>query len=244
MKSILVICWLCFLVQSCDNYKSDLIFSPEELSAIPLNPGFSNVTIRSIDGYYRTFSLWVPANIDSHPVPLIIALHGSRLTPGNVSEVYLRYFVQQAFYNLNAIIIAPDLHGKDWVVEESENYILSLIRIIPEVWPVDRHRIIITGYSLGGRGAWYYPDKYPELFLAAIPVASRPVGFLSGIVPHYIVHGRRDEVCDVESIIQAYKIMKVKKRNVILQLGDFTHAQTSGYIILLQESIEWINSLH
>lgn len=39
-------------------------------------------------------------------------------------------------------------------------------------YPADESRIYLTGYSMGGQGAWCALSRSPERFAAAAPVAS------------------------------------------------------------------------
>ena len=229
---------------SCGDDKPKMILFSDEIASISLTPGYHNINLNATDGFTRQLCIWVPAAADSHDVPLVLALHWAANQSLFRSEPYLRYFARPSLEQLNAIIIAPDLPADNWQESRTEDYVISLLTIIKEVWPVDPHRIIVTGYSLGGIGTWHFADKYPELFCAAIPVASQPVGFLTGKVPHYIIQGMRDESFGYIDVQTAYDVMKSKKRNVRLKLVDLSHSQTSAYIIHVQESIEWINSLH
>ncbi len=243
MKKLFPLITFILIFSSCGDDFPEMILNPDDLAAISLTPGYHNINLNATDGFTRQLCIWVPAAADSHDVPLVLALHWAANQSLFRSEPYLRYFVQPSLEQLNAIIIAPDLPADNWLESRTEDYVISLLTIIKEVWPVDPQRIIVTGYSLGGIGTWHFADKYPELFCAAIPVASQPVGFLTGKVPHYIIQGKRDESFGYADVQTAYNVMKSKKRNVRLKLVDLSHSQTSAYIIHVQESIEWINRL-
>ena len=45
---------------------------------------------------------------------------------------------------------------------------------------IDKAKVVVTGYSMGGAGTWHFAEKYPERFSAAIPVAGRPPASAQG----------------------------------------------------------------
>ena len=75
-------------------------------------------------------------------------------------------------------------------------------------------KVIITGYSNGAIGTWYYSKKHSKLFTAAIPVA----GFYkkpSRIkVPMYILHGENDELFNATLVEAAIK-KSIEKKSII-----------------------------
>jgi dienelactone hydrolase len=119
---------------------------------------------------------------------------------------------------------------------------MSFIKIVKNEWPVDPEQIIITGYSMGGICTWYLADKYPGEFCAAIPMASSPMGFLTGKVPHYVIQGEFDQEFGTASVKRAVGIMKSKNRRAELVIADSLFHENAGrYVPYLRQSIPWIN---
>ena len=66
--------------------------------------------------------------------------------------------------------------------------------------PVDKNRIYVTGYSMGGFGTFHLLAQEPKLFAAGVPVAGggNP-GTASSIkdVPVWVFHGAKDPTVPV-----------------------------------------------
>ena len=68
-------------------------------------------------------------------------------------------------------------------------------------YTIDRKRVLVVGYSMGGRGTWHMASQHQELFTAAIPMAASTRGLSIdqlGRQPTYIIHSRADEVVPFE----------------------------------------------
>jgi predicted peptidase len=86
----------------------------------------------------------------------------------------------------------------------------SLIRQLP----VDRKRVYITGYSMGGEGAFDLLTRRPHLFAAAIPISSVADTARARLIyqtPVWAFHGDQDDVNDVK--YSRLMIVALKKYN-------------------------------
>jgi predicted esterase len=110
--------------------------------------------------------------------PLCIYLHGSSNTGSGLEkrEPGANGFADAAIYDDNpSIIIAPEAPAGTKAFKEIGPKIFSLIDYLVANLPVDRDRIYITGYSMGGMGTWALISERPDLFAAAAPVGG-PLG--------------------------------------------------------------------
>ncbi len=228
-------------ISGCDEDRAWIV-DADAVADIGISKGFSRHTVgMGVHDVFR-FGLWVPDIPANQRVPLVVALHyAGPVTPFR-GDIFMKQLVHPAFQEYGAIIVAPDSPDETWVDRKSEEALISFIRIIMDEWPVDPERIIITGHSMGGISTWYFADKYPGLFYAAIPVASSPMGFLTGKVPHYVIQGEFDEEFGTTSVRRAVDIMKSKNRRAKLVVADsLFHGPAENYIPFLRESIPWIN---
>jgi len=70
------------------------------------------------------------------------------------------------------------------------------------MYSVDRHRIYLTGLSMGGYGSWHLAAEYPSTFAAVAPICGggqREAGFPDKVVvlkdvPIWAFHGELDDV--------------------------------------------------
>ena len=172
--------------------------------------------------------LSIPEIKEGYKVPLIIALHwaGSR-------ESYLEYSTCLAFPALeflNAIIVAPSSNFGNWVHRKNEKKVIGLIKRLIKYWPIDKEKIIITGYSNGGIGSWEYAKKYPKRFAAVLPVSGHYEPHKMK-VPAYILHGENDDLFNVSEVESA--IEKSKKKGSLIHfkaLSGFSHYSACSYV--------------
>ncbi|MDR3456923.1 MAG: prolyl oligopeptidase family serine peptidase [Verrucomicrobiae bacterium] len=99
--------------------------------------------------------------------PLILFLHGAGERGADVWLVAKHGpFKTEAATN-NFIIVSPLCPaGKIW----SEDVVLALLDDIEAKYPVDTHRVYLTGLSMGGFGAWNLGLSHPEKFAAMAPI--------------------------------------------------------------------------
>ena len=134
-------------------------------------------------------SLFVPARTETH-LPLCIALHGGNGDSQAASRL-MDNLIEPALKDLDMILLAPV--GGIWWSEINEQRITELVRLVKEFWPIDTQKIVVLGYSNGGTASTYFPQKYPALFDASIPMAGNFEGSECLPIPTYFIHGSQDE---------------------------------------------------
>ena len=167
--------------------------------------GIHEMVLKLKDDYSLNYTVSVPSLKPWQRVPLILALHyGGEVTP-YYGRGYLEILVYPALKELGAIIIAPDCPGKNWTDPKSEKAILELLDFVKTSWPVDSTRLVVTGFSMGGAGAWFLAEKYPGFFSAALPVAGYPKDVTSVKIPVYVIHSKKDEIIMFDRTEQAVR---------------------------------------
>ncbi len=206
-----------------------------------LSPGFHKQELELPGGEILKYGVWIPAMIPMDTVPFILALHyGGEVVPW-YGMSFMELLVEPAFSDLGAIIIAPDCPGKGWTDPVSEQAVFALLEYSIESLPVDKNRIVVTGFSMGGTGTWFLAVKYPGKFSAAIPIAGRPDGNEEVEIPIYAIHGAKDEIVNVKPVKQAIKILRKNGTNAkLVMVTDLTHYQTSAYVDPLKATIYWL----
>ena len=93
---------------------------------------------------------------------------------------------------------------------------VELIDELAREFSIDRARLYVVGYSMGGFGAWLVASRHPQLFAAAVPIAG-------GGDPSYIVgttakiwafHGTIDKVVPVGRSRQMVDALKQAGQDV------------------------------
>ena len=126
----------------------------------------------NIDDSYQPYGLEVPDSLDlTKPVPLLVWLHGrgDKITDLHFVERCLTK--SQAFGGFvkdqeDAIILHPfGRHCVGWK-HAGEIDIFEAIEAVAKDYPIDRDRIALAGFSMGGAGAWHVGAHYRDRFCA------------------------------------------------------------------------------
>lgn len=191
------------------------------------------------------YGISVPADYNSsRPRPLVLALHpGGERTP-YYGLSFMRGIVSPALKDLDAIIVAPDCPTRAWSDPMAERAVMALLQKVLEDYAIDRRRILVTGFSLGGRGTWFMSSRHADLFTAAIPIAGaageEPLDRL-GRIPTYVIHSRQDQVVpfepDERTTRELEKLGRVVRFEALEGLG---HYDMGGYVDALTRAGRWV----
>jgi len=204
-----------------------------------------NLKMPLADGGELLYGLSLPDGyVPGQPRPLVLALHpgGERMV--YYGSAYTRAVVAPALAALGAIIVAPDCPTNTWTDDTSERAVMALLDRMLHEYAIDRARVLVVGFSMGGRGTWFFSSRHPELFTAAIPMAAStgddPPELLAG-VPTYIIHSRRDQVVPFEPAARNAVALERLGRPVRFEaLETPTHFDMGGYIPALQRAGAWV----
>jgi predicted peptidase len=191
------------------------------------------------------YGISVPADYNARqPRPLVLALHpGGERTP-YYGLSFMRGIVSPALKDLNAIIVAPDCPTRAWSDPMAEQAVMALLQKVLEDYAIDRRRILVTGFSLGGRGTWFMSSRHADLFTAAIPIAGssgeEPLDRL-GRIPTYVIHSRDDQVVPFEPDERTTRELEKLGRAVRFEaLEGLSHYDMGGYVDALTRAGRWV----
>lgn len=220
---------------------SDDPSGPDE-DAMPKSPGIYNLVLPA--GGQR-YTLLIPSGYNAgQRAPLILSLHYGGVVVPYYGRALLEILVRPALEDLGAIMVAPEVMGQGWDNAESEKQVLDLIRAIKDNYSIDENRTLVTGFSMGGRGAWYLVARHPDLFRAAIPISASPVEDATEVdwqAPLLVIHSVADEVVPfepVESTVRALKDAEVRIEMVVVQ--NLTHYDFQLFVEPLRAALPWI----
>ena len=148
--------------------------------------------------------------------PLVVFLHGSGECGNDPTIVRAQQLFRQ---RLPAIVAAPQcLPDYNW----QPNSVADLVHYVASQYHVDRRRIYLVGYSMGGYGAWQSAAAHPDLFAAIVPISrgGEPddAKALAG-VSVWAFHGEKDTtipLADSKSMIEALRNAAGQPRLTIL----------------------------
>jgi dipeptidyl aminopeptidase/acylaminoacyl peptidase len=218
------------------------LLTEEMVRDINLEPGIRIESLELNAGIIWNYSISVPEINDTEKVPLIIGLHGGPLGSSN-GEGYLRCLADPGFKKLDAIIFAPDA-GEFYFWEEG-NYslIITLIEYAKKYWPIDTNKIIVSGYSNGGITTWFFGVNYPELFSAAIPIASYIDYNKKLKIPFFVIHGENDELFPLAATEDLVNSVSNKGSDIQLHVIDgLSHYTACSYDNSLRSASDWLLS--
>ena len=178
-------------------------------------------------------NLSIPTIKPNKKYPLIIALHWAG--GPNAYQDYSDCLAFPALDFLNGIIVAPSDSGSHWVSEYNESKLIQLIKAIKKHWPIDDSKLIITGYSNGGIASWYYAEKFPELFTAAIAISGSYEASKIDI-PMYVIHGKQDELFNVYRIQNTISTSQKRGSDITFKLlQSHSHFMGCSYVDALKD---------
>lgn len=161
------------------------------------------------DGTARNIIVYAPKDIAKNR-PLLISMHGMNQDAN--------YQKSQANYEAVAdtakfVVVYPDGIDKGWDLGSMKdiNFITNIIDEMVKRYSIDRNRVYLSGFSMGGMMTYYAMTKIADKIAAFAPVSGYNMGgpnaTSSRPVPIFHVHGTGDDVCTyspVQSHIDAW----------------------------------------
>lgn len=210
-----------------------------------LPPGVHGQTLAGDAGQAIRYAISIPPGYSPGArVPLVLALHFGG-NPVGAGRAMLELLIRPALAELGAIIVAPDSIDGAWSGPQNERAVNTLLDAAQRTYSVDPQKIIVTGFSMGGAGAWHWASRFPERFSAAVAVAGRPAGSASAWrVPVFAVHSRNDEVVPIAPAQRRIEELKQLGKNAeMVVLTGVTHYDTGGYVEGLRRAVPWLKEL-
>lgn len=198
------------------------------------------------DGTLMTYGLSIPRTEEGNdtPRPLVLALHPGGQRTSGYGTWFARTIVQPGIASLNAIVVAPDCPTPRWAEDGADRAVMKLLEKVMQEHKIDRSRVLVVGFSMGGRGTWYFASRHPDLFTAAIPMAAsigdEPAEKLA-TMPTYVIHSRADSVVPFAPAEKNAKALeKLGKPITFEPLDDLPHFSMGGYVPSLQRAVRWV----
>ncbi|MFQ5410949.1 MAG: prolyl oligopeptidase family serine peptidase [Phycisphaerae bacterium] len=181
-----------------------------------LHSAFQMKTIEFPKGTTRKFALFLPTRYDedpNHRWPLILTLHGSGEigTDGiKQTRIGLPIHIARQPDRFPFITIMPQARTM-WFRGEDAAAIWAILERVCAQYRVDRERLYITGFSMGGFGTWELAAARPDIFAAAVPICGvANSDTLPNIkrLPVWAFHGKLDKNVPVSGSREAVAELK------------------------------------
>ncbi len=162
---------------------------------------------------YRLFGARKLRGADEAGYPLVIYLHGRGgdvMTPEQPGEA--RTFSEEDSYRKRScFIIAPQCPKEQSWDGANADAVIDIIEDLTKHLAIDKKRIYLTGYSMGGYGTFHLLAQEPKLFAAGVPIAGGgdPIrAELFKKVPVWVFHGAKDPTVKPEQSQRMVKALE------------------------------------
>jgi predicted peptidase len=212
---------------------------------LPQTRGMHALQLDAPGGNPVLYAVSVPDGYSqSVPAPLVLVLHPGGPRSRYYGAEFARRVVEPALRQLKPILLAPDCPERSWSEAGCEKAVTTLMADVMRAYNVDRKRVLVVGFSMGGRGTWHMASQQPEMFTGAIPMAASTRDLAIerlGKQPTYIIHSREDEVVPFEPAEEMARELKKRGRDVHFEaLDELTHFDMVSYVDALREAGRWI----
>jgi dienelactone hydrolase len=126
----------------------------------------------ALDNSVQPYGLVIPKSLDlTRPVPLYVWLHGRGDTQTDLHFIHERERSTGTIAPPDAIVLHP--FGRHCLGFKSagEIDVLESIEQVGRDYKIDRQRIVLMGFSMGGAGAWHLGAHYTDRWCAVSPGA-------------------------------------------------------------------------
>ncbi len=156
-----------------------------------------------------TYQLYLPPNVKSENLPLMVFLHGirERGSGGYISGMFSSV-IKQYLKEIPAIIMFPQCRPNVyWSDPQMDKMVMRQIEAVKSEFAIDEKRKYLIGVSMGGYGIWSFAAKYPNKFAALVSICGGsplsngnrflPIAEKIGKTPAWLFHGSDDQVVQV-----------------------------------------------
>ena len=160
-----------------------------------------NVTV---NGTSRSYNVIVPKNLGENR-PLLIFCHGYNQDANwmqNSEFKNEKVSMEAVCDTAKFVCVFPNGIDKSWDTsgDRDINFIKAIIEKMVTQHNIDRNRVYLGGFSMGGMLTYHAMNRIPDLIAAFCPVSGYPMGGATAgsnvrPIPILHIHGTSDDVC-------------------------------------------------
>ena len=168
----------------------------------------------TVNGAKREYLQYVPQGIEKNR-PLLISCHGSGQGP-DFQANYMK--IENVCDTARFITVFPKGNNLQWDISGNGDidFILALIDKMHEEYKIDRGRVYLSGFSMGGMLTYHAMNKIADKIAAFAPISGYPMGGMqfksSRPIPIIHTHGTSDSVVPFDRV-QSFIDGWVKRNN-------------------------------
>lgn len=174
----------------------------------------------TVDGTSRSYIVYAPQNLGENR-PLFIFCHGSGQDANYMLNTQFRdtqnperkISIEAVCDTAKFVILFPNGINNQWDISGNRdiNLMKALIDKMVTQYKIDRNRVYLGGFSMGGMFTYHAMNRIPDLIAAFVPVSGYPMGGATVDVnvrplPILHIHGTGDDVCGFSGVQPALNV--------------------------------------
>ena len=151
----------------------------------------------NVNGTTRSYMFYVPKNLGDNR-PLLISCHGM-----NQDAAYQKGMltIESVADTAKFVTVFPEGIDRGWDIsgDRDINFVLALIDEMVDKYHVDRNRVYLSGFSMGGMFTYHAMNRIADKIAAFAPISGYPMGGTTANasvrpIPIIHTHGTGDDV--------------------------------------------------
>ena len=151
----------------------------------------------TVNGTQRNYIVYAPKNLGENR-PLLISCHGMN-QDANYQKGML--VIESVADTAKFLTVFPNGIDKSWDISGNRdiNFITALIDKMVTQYKIDRNRVYLSGFSMGGMFTYHAMNKIPDKIAAFAPISGYPINGATANknvrpIPIIHTHGTSDDV--------------------------------------------------
>ncbi|MBO6012273.1 MAG: hypothetical protein J6P82_01990 [Bacteroidales bacterium] len=169
----------------------------------------------TVDGTNRTYNVYAPNNLGQNR-PLLIFCHGYGQDANWMQNTEFKndnVSMEAVCDTAKFVVVFPNGISNSWDIsgDRDINFIKAIIDKMVTQYNIDRNRVYMGGFSMGGMLTYHAMNKIPDLIAAFCPVSGYPMGGATANanvrpIPILHIHGTSDETCGFSGVQPALNV--------------------------------------
>ena len=170
------------------------------LAVTLLNARADNI---NVNGQQRSYIVYKPANLGQNR-PLLISCHGANQDANYMKNTQMK--MEAVADSAKFLIVFPDGIDRQWDIngDRDINFVLALIDKMVSLHKIDRNRVYLSGFSMGGMFTYHAMNRIADKIAAFAPISGYPLwgseAKSSRPVPILHTQGLADDVCSPDGV--------------------------------------------
>ena len=168
-----------------------------------------------VDGTTRSYNVYAPSNLGENR-PLLIFCHGYNQDANWMQNSEFKnetVSMEAVCDTAKFVVVFPNGINKAWDTsgDRDINFVKAIIDKMVTQHKIDRNRVYLGGFSMGGMFTYHAMNRIPNLIAAFAPVSGYPMGGATAganvrPLPILHIHGTGDATCGFSGVQPALNV--------------------------------------